>query len=116
MTMNVGSVLNVTVADAIRVMAGGYETRTTGGKLVARVGDVASSTYAANKTTVVGHPEQEAAVATYIYGTSAVTTSKAITIQSDMSVTLQSGDTTIAITPDGVTITARRSRGTRERS
>jgi type VI secretion system secreted protein VgrG len=101
---SIGGVARFELADRLRVMAGGDESRTTSGKLEVRVGDVASYTYAAQAKNVVGHPDREATQDTFVYGTSSQLVTKAIRIESETSITLQCGNTQLVITPDGVTV------------
>ena len=92
------------MGDALRMAVIGDESRTTGGKLEVRVGDTASHVFAADTKTVVGHPDREANRSTFIYGTESVHTSKEIVIESDQSILLKCGKTTLTITPSGVTV------------
>ncbi len=100
----VSGISTLEVGGPLRVVAAGSESRTTGGAVEVRVGKQASYLYAAEASTVVGHPEREAASSTYVYGPGSVTTTKDLLIESKTSVVIQCGDTKVEITPDGVKI------------
>jgi type VI secretion system secreted protein VgrG len=104
---HIGGALQCDVAGSSTRTVSGDENLSVGGKFEVRFGDEASYIYATAAKTVVGHPDREANVSTFIYGASSTSTSKDVTLESDTSITLQCGNTSIVITPDGVTITGK---------
>ena len=104
MLSKVGGVTRFDLNGPLRVSTAADESRTTGGKLEVRVGEDASYVYAAEAKTVIGHPNREARLSAFVYGTSTSSTSKELVIESDTSIVLKCGDTKVVVTPDGVTI------------
>jgi type VI secretion system secreted protein VgrG len=102
--VHVGGVSHFDLGDAIRLSAAGDESWTIGGKSEVRRGGATSFLYAADTKTVVGHPDREASLSAYVYGTNSSVTSKELVIASDTSIVLQCADTKVEITPDGVKI------------
>jgi type VI secretion system secreted protein VgrG len=98
----VGGVARFDLGEALRLSAAGDESWTIGGASEVRRGGTASFLHGADTKTVVGHPDREASLSMYVYGTNSSITSKELVIQSDTSIVLQCGDTKVEITPDGV--------------
>jgi len=105
--VQVGGVTRFDVGDSLRMTTAGDESQTVGGKLEVRIGGASSTVCASESKTVVGHPDRESELSTFVYGPQSFAHSKDFVVQSDTSITLQSGDTKILITPDGVTISAK---------
>ncbi len=72
-TMLVGGATRVDLGGPLHVIASGRATHLVGGNLETRVGGAASYVYASDARTVVGHPDREASVSTFVYGGSATT-------------------------------------------
>jgi hypothetical protein len=100
----IGGAVRCEVGGAASYSTVGDESRVTGGKLDVRMGNDALYTFGTAAKTVVGHPDREASVSTFVYGTADVSTTKTLTIESDTSIVLKCGDTQVIISPDGVTM------------
>jgi type VI secretion system secreted protein VgrG len=105
--VQVGGATRFDLASTLNVSAGGDESHTTGGALDVRVGGDASYVYAAQSKSVVGHPDREGAQDLFVYGTSSTQASKDVVLESDTSLTLKCANTTIVITPDGITVNGK---------
>jgi type VI secretion system secreted protein VgrG len=102
--VRVGGAHRLEVIGNHQVVARGNEVHTTGGTFDARFGDAATYTYAADAKCVVGHPDRRANQFTFVYGDSKSHITKKLTLESDTSIVLRSGETVLEITPDGIII------------
>jgi type VI secretion system secreted protein VgrG len=103
----VGGATRLDLGGTLSVGAASDENHTTGGSLDVRVGEDASYVYAVNWKTVVGHPDRPGSQDMFVYGPWSVESSQDLLLRSDTSLTLQVGNTTVIVKPDGVTINGK---------
>jgi hypothetical protein len=86
------------------VLVKGASERSIGGTLTERIGKAASYLYAAALSRVIGHPDAEATMTTYVYGSTSTSSTKDMVYQSATGISFECGPTLVKLTPTGLTL------------